>query len=586
MKHTTLIIIIFLFVISFMNGKLWSQEKYDNNWVFGINNPYIPDIVPGYQIYYFNFDDYDLHIKLHGKKLKNLLEFWVSSTTLSDSEGNLQIATSGHRLFNEKIEIIPNGDSLNFNSLWDTALYYAPRETCLIVPEPGNEENAALVVHTPVKRVGKTFDFACEAVRITKVRLKNGIADTVLFKNVVIDTGLFEYISMCKHANGRDWWVLYPERYKDVVRRFMITPQGAGPVLTQSIEGAGFGTGSPHHRFSPNGEYYVTMHLDGIKRYDFDRCTGLLSNPIGWKASSIENRFAIFSKSSRYLYLSTDTASKLLQFDMNEPVLKADTVALLDTLYDSPEYKEGLYRFRNMQLAPDGKIYIQGGPHRMSVINDPDKGGKACKLTQWSLELPAYEYGSSNRMPNIRLGPLEGGCDTLGIYKKPLAKFRYVKDTLNKGLVEFIDLSDYDPTQWYWDFGDGGQSSEQRPLHTYKQTGVYNVCLTASNKHGSDTYCRYVDIGALATSDVLSTISCKAFPNPATDYIFISVSEPVYQSLRLKVSDVQGRILIQTRFDLQHGFNTLDISKLASGMYFVELQDCYGMRLNSKFVKQ
>lgn len=570
-----------------MNDKVWSQEKYDNNWVFGINNQYNPNIVPGYQIYYFSFDDYELHIKLHGKKLKNLIEFWISATTLSDTEGKLQIATTGHRLFNNKIEIIPNGDSLNFNAIWDTALYYPSDETCRIIPEPGNEENAALLVHTPIKGIGKTFDFAHEAVRLTKVRLKNGVADTVLFKNVDIDTGWFEGLDMCKHANGRDWWVLYGLKFTGTVHRFLITPKGVGPIQSQTIEGENFGVGRPLNRFSPNEKYYMSMHVfGGIRQYDFDRCTGLLSNPLDWKKDTLNNVFSAFSKSSRYFYTAIDTLSKLLQFDMNEPILKADTVALLDTLYESPEFKDGLYRFRNMQLAPDGKIYIQGGPHRMSVINDPDKGGKACKLTQWSLELPAYEYGSSNRMPNIRLGPLEGGCDTLGIYKKPLAKFRYVKDTLNKGLVEFIDLSDYDPTQWYWDFGDGGQSSEQRPLHTYKQTGVYNVCLTASNKHGSDTYCRYVDIGALATGDVLSAISSTVFPNPATDYIFISVSEPVYQSLRLKVSDVQGRILIQTRFDLQHGFNTLDVSKLASGMYFVELQDGYGIRINSKFVKQ
>ncbi len=40
-----------------------------------------------------------------------------------------------------------------------------------------NEENAALLVHTPIKGIGKTFDFAHEAVRLTKVRLKNGVAD-------------------------------------------------------------------------------------------------------------------------------------------------------------------------------------------------------------------------------------------------------------------------------------------------------------------------------------------------------------------------------------------------------------------------
>jgi len=53
--------------------------------------------------------------------------------------------------------------------------------------------------------------------------------------------------------------------------------------------------------------------------------------------------------------------------------------------------------------------------------------------------------------------------------------------------VSFTDLSANNPTSWSWDFGDGGTSAEQNPLHTYAAAGVYTVSMTATNAFGSNT---------------------------------------------------------------------------------------------------
>ena len=54
--------------------------------------------------------------------------------------------------------------------------------------------------------------------------------------------------------------------------------------------------------------------------------------------------------------------------------------------------------------------------------------------------------------------------------------------------VQFTDLSTAGSgsiTQWNWNFGDGGSSTERHPLYTYQNAGVYSVSLTVTNTYDS-----------------------------------------------------------------------------------------------------
>lgn len=86
---------------------------------------------------------------------------------------------------------------------------------------------------------------------------------------------------------------------------------------------------------------------------------------------------------------------------------------------------------------------------------------------------------------------------TSAIEGAPLALFSY--DAAAEPSIAFTDLSTNTPTEWAWDFGDGGTSVLQNPLHNYLTNGDFNVCLTATNMVGSDTYCSIVTIDAYAT---------------------------------------------------------------------------------------
>lgn len=53
--------------------------------------------------------------------------------------------------------------------------------------------------------------------------------------------------------------------------------------------------------------------------------------------------------------------------------------------------------------------------------------------------------------------------------------------------VEFQNLTVGSVTSWHWDFGDGGTSSEQNPVHTYLYDGAYDVSLRAVVSAGGST---------------------------------------------------------------------------------------------------
>ena len=70
---------------------------------------------------------------------------------------------------------------------------------------------------------------------------------------------------------------------------------------------------------------------------------------------------------------------------------------------------------------------------------------------------------------------------------EPIAEFSADKTAGLAPLeVKFTDLSQGNPVSWVWEFGDGGNTSEQNPEHIYQNEGIYTVGLFVGNILGSD----------------------------------------------------------------------------------------------------
>ena len=87
---------------------------------------------------------------------------------------------------------------------------------------------------------------------------------------------------------------------------------------------------------------------------------------------------------------------------------------------------------------------------------------------------------------------------------EPVANFNYSTSLLS---ATFSDAST-NALHWKWLLDDGHTDTIQNPVHTFADTGQYNVCLIATNDCGSDTSCQVISVACpLPVSNFTSTDS-------------------------------------------------------------------------------
>jgi PKD repeat protein len=118
--------------------------------------------------------------------------------------------------------------------------------------------------------------------------------------------------------------------------------------------------------------------------------------------------------------------------------------------------------------------------------------------------------------------------------------------------VNFTNLS-IGADQFSWDFGDGGTSTEEHPIHYYDEYGTFSVNLVASNDIDSDTYTKTLYIDSFDSNFKLNShLAGTSIIDVPFRYFnkFIAVGwikSPVCQNEEtltpLAISDVNGRVL-------------------------------------------
>ena len=145
-----------------------------------------------------------------------------------------------------------------------------------------------------------------------------------------------------------------------------------------------------------------------------------------------------------------------------------------------------------------------------------------------------------------------------------------------QGRVKFNNLSSDKALSYSWDFGDGTTSTEENPLHTYSQSGYYDVVLTVHGQSGTDAAGMTVLINDESTWKVDGTFFLDTeergvrYFTTAQDLFAFMDARPISGNLKLIVKNGETFSLALTEDDI----STLTSiqQKLADGGYTLTIE--------------
>ena len=357
-----------------------------------------------------------------------------SCASIADSTGNLKLyvaydpsaiiaGTDPVKVYNLNHDVILNGDSLKGGGWY---------HEIVILPVAKNDSLYYIFY------IGVTLDYGLYYA-IVDMKLNGGLG-AVTLKNAQLNAfPQVDCLSAVKHGNGNDWWII--SRKSDFNSGgsnndwyiYLVTADSIQAMPVQSI-GAQNRTNSGRLCFSSNGDKLAFTNLINVLEiFDFDRCTGILSNTI-----TIESDPGIapypyfwscaFSPDASKLYVTSGLDTNFLyQYNLNAANIPLSKDTLSISSY--PHTAGGA-----LKLAPDNKIYLSRWydnllifpyPYpdsiynqynmNLSVINSPDSLGSACNFQPYSFYLGGKRtYLGLPNNPDYELGPLTGSlCDTL-----------------------------------------------------------------------------------------------------------------------------------------------------------------------------
>ncbi len=402
---------ILLFCASILFPERIDAQLYDKEWVLG--SPMATMTFEGDSV-------------INGKLQDTTLGSFLTMGSMCDANGNLLFFTNGINVYNRFAKRMHNGDSLSYPSEWYNQLGdgMSSRQGVVILPKPGDTNLYYIFHYTSTDTIvnGGGYEATHLYYSIVDMRADSGRGDLVAKNVPIIENEIlsFSRLSACRHANGRDWWIIKNAWHTNIYYEFLLTPDSLIGPFVQQI-GPQYGVGveaAAYSFFSLDGSKYASFtDQSNVMILDFDRCSGLLSNPISFFNSDSYNPTTnpnsggcsgAFSPNGRFLYITNRL--ELNQYDLSVTPIR-DSVRL-QTLTDSSDF----FQMDIMQLAPNGKIYIScwaGGKDSIHVINQPDSLGLACDFKMYAQPVETLSPMNLPYFPNYRLGALTGSCDTI-----------------------------------------------------------------------------------------------------------------------------------------------------------------------------
>lgn len=387
--------------------------------------------------------------------------------SLSNSNGDLLFYTDGITIWNKNHQVMQNGTGLMGHP--------SSSQSATIVPKPGS--TTLFYVFTLDWEINPNgFRYS-----VIDISLDGGLGGVTNEKNVLIYTPSDEKISIVKHKNGIDFWVVTHGWNSNTFYSYLLTASGLSstPVLSNSgLVVSGTKEVWGYMKISPDGSKLAMAHVfTGCQLFDFDNATGAIFNPkiiytdIG--AYGVE-----FSPNSAILYVSSFNPSPspyvLMQYDLTASPFKGTT--LVDFVPGSAFA---------LQLGPNGKIYIADGGEQLGVVNSPNNLGAACNIQMRSV---LVGHRSNYGLPQF---------NSTFFYK---TTFTSENLCLGSGTKFTTSTNLTNITSATWDFGDGNTSTDINPVHSYALAGTYKVSVVLVSSSGTSTETQNIVVSTVPTA--------------------------------------------------------------------------------------
>ncbi len=155
-------------------------------------------------------------------------------------------------------------------------------------------------------------------------------------------------------------------------------------------------------------------------------------------------------------------------------------------------------------------------------------------------------------------------ADFINVLAVPLADFSF---DVNDFTVDFSNLSTNSHI-YSWEFGDGNVSSDENPIHSYTQNGVYTVTLIAANDYCDDVVVIEIEVMLSGLKDtVLETVSI--YPVPFEEKLVIDFKQ-MMNGVEVLLYDLKGVLLLHQNFSGASSFD-LNVDMLPKGFYELRL---------------
>lgn len=390
-----------------LSGSGYSQSP-DVRWPIGMHEyPGMPN--NGNAWLYFH----DGAVSIEPAELN--MNFESAVAVASDSAGMVLFYSNGCEIRGADGELMENGTDLNPGALhdWVCATGYTTPKSMMALAVPGQGARWLLLHlggnYDPVRKLMYGPFYSTEIDMAA-----NSGKGTVVSKNYLEIDGDMEPFAVVRHGNGRDWWVVLPEYSTNKYYCWLLNPEGLifsgiqslGPTIACRRIGSSV--------FSPDGSRYARTNNCASVVLDFNRCTGVFSNPIYLErpTSTIGGGGLAFSKDNRWLFATSNLSLFNADLESSAP--------FFDSLFKRPYYEgetEYVYgtSLAYMQMAPDGNIYINAR-HRERYFSGLIAVNDSFKFVHQALKFPVVNVRTLPHFPNFYLYDLPGSlCDTLGI---------------------------------------------------------------------------------------------------------------------------------------------------------------------------